>query len=130
MNIKLREYTSKDATAACEIWNQVVDDGIAFPQEDDLTVESGDKFFKEQTYTGIAENVDTGEAVGLYILHPNNVGRCQSFVLNCVPKFLFFFCICCSQCLLCKSGNFITVSAITETVCKVADCLSTVCTTL
>ena len=76
MNIKLREYTSKDATAACEIWNQVVDDGIAFPQEDDLTVESVDKFFKEQTYTGIAENADTGEVVGLYILHPNNIGRC------------------------------------------------------
>ena len=76
MNIKLREYTSKDAAAACEIWNQVVDDGIAFPQEEDLTEESGDVFFKGQTYTGIAENEDTGEAVGLYILHPNNVGRC------------------------------------------------------
>lgn len=76
MNIKLREYTSKDATAACEIWNQVVDDGIAFPQEEDLTEESGDVFFKEQTYTGIAENADTGEVVGLYILHPNNIGRC------------------------------------------------------
>lgn len=76
MNIKLREYTSKDAAAACEIWNQVVDDGIAFPQEEDLTEESGDVFFKGQTYTGIAENEDTGEAVGLYILHPNNEGRC------------------------------------------------------
>ena len=76
MNIKLREYTSKDAAAACEIWNQVVDDGVAFPQEEDLTEESGDAFFKEQTYTGIAENEETGEVVGLYILHPNNVGRC------------------------------------------------------
>ena len=76
MNIKLREYTSRDVAAACEIWNQVVDDGVAFPQEEDLTEESGDVFFKEQTYTGIAENEDTGEVVGLYILHPNNVGRC------------------------------------------------------
>lgn len=76
MNIKLREYTSKDAAAACEIWNQVVDDGVAFPQEEDLTEESRDAFFKEQTYTGIAENEETGEVVGLYILHPNNVGRC------------------------------------------------------
>ena len=76
MNIKLREYTTEDAAEACEIWNQVVDDGIAFPQEEDLTEESGDVFFKEQTYTGIAENADTGEVVGLYILHPNNIGRC------------------------------------------------------
>ena len=26
--------------------------------------------------TGIAYSVETGETVGLYILHPNNVGRC------------------------------------------------------
>ena len=76
MNINIREYTTEDAVAASEIWNQVVDDGVAFPQEEDLTPESGDAFFKEQTYTGIAENAESGEVVGLYILHPNNVGRC------------------------------------------------------
>ena len=54
MNINIREYTTEDAVAASEIWNQVVDDGVAFPQEEDLTPESGDAFFKEQTYTGIA----------------------------------------------------------------------------
>ena len=73
MDIKIREYRTEDAVAASEIWNQVVDDGVAFPQEEDLTRESGDAFFKEQTYTGIAENTETGEVVGLYILHPNNV---------------------------------------------------------
>lgn len=52
MNIKIREYTTEDAKASSEIWNQVVDDGVAFPQEEDLTEESGDAFFKEQTYTG------------------------------------------------------------------------------
>ena len=49
---------------------------MAFPQEEDLTAEVGNAFFKEQTYTGIAENTETGEVVGLYILHPNNIGRC------------------------------------------------------
>lgn len=34
MNIKIKEYEAKDALAASCIWNQVVDDGIAFPQED------------------------------------------------------------------------------------------------
>ena len=76
MKIEIREYRTEDATAASEIWNQVVDDGVAFPQEEDLTAEVGDAFFKEQTYTGIAENTETGEVVGLYILHPNNIGRC------------------------------------------------------
>lgn len=76
MNIRIREYTTKDAAVASEIWNQVVEDAVAFPQEDLLTVETGDAFFREQTYTGIAENVEDGQVVGLYILHPNNVGRC------------------------------------------------------
>ena len=65
MNINIREYMAADAKSASEIWNQVVDDGVAFPQEEVLTPESGDAFFKEQTYTGLAD-----------ILHPNNVGRC------------------------------------------------------
>lgn len=76
MKIAIREYRTEDATAASKIWNQVVDDGVAFPQEEDFTAEVGDAFFKEQTYTGIAENTETGEVVGLYILHPNNIGRC------------------------------------------------------
>ena len=76
MNISIREYRTSDAAAACEIWNQVVEDGVAFPQEECLTVQTGDDFFKEQTYTGVAVDQDSGELVGLYILHPNNVGRC------------------------------------------------------
>ena len=76
MNIIIEEYTNADCKKACEIWNQVVVDGIAFPQEEELTQETGDAFFKEQTYTGIAKDADNGEVVGLYILHPNNVGRC------------------------------------------------------
>ena len=76
MRIRVREYTKEDVEEAVKIWNQVVEDGVAFPQEENLTKESGDAFFKEQTYTGVAENEETGEIVGLYILHPNNVGRC------------------------------------------------------
>lgn len=76
MQITIREYRSADAAAATEIWNQVVEDGVAFPQEEILTADEGDAFFKEQTYTGIAEDTDSGEVLGLYILHPNNVGRC------------------------------------------------------
>lgn len=56
------------------IWNEVVEDGIAFPQEDLLDAVSGKEFFESQSYTGVAE--DGGQIVGLYILHPNNVGRC------------------------------------------------------
>ncbi len=76
MNITIREYAAEDAEAASRIWNQVVADGVAFPQENELSTAEGDAFFREQTYTGIAVDEETGEAAGLYILHPNNVGRC------------------------------------------------------
>ena len=56
------------------VWNEVVEDGIAFPQEENLTEETGKAFFASQSYTGVAE--DDGKIVGLYILHPNNIGRC------------------------------------------------------
>ena len=49
MNIFIREYKTQDAENAAEIWNQVVRDGVAFPQEKELTTKEADNFFKEQT---------------------------------------------------------------------------------
>lgn len=71
----VRKYKSNDIDAMVDIWNEVVSEGIAFPQEDILNIEEANKFFECQTYCGVAEN-KSGEIVGLYILHPNNVGRC------------------------------------------------------
>ena len=75
MEITVREFQSEDTKDAIAIWNEVVDQGKAFPQLEDLGVEDGEAFFKEQSYTGIAVN-ENDEIVGLYILHPNNIGRC------------------------------------------------------
>lgn len=72
----IREYIIKDIPAMIDIWNQVVEEGIAFPQEEMLTEAEGAEFFAAQSYCGVAEDKDTGEILGLYILHPNNVGRC------------------------------------------------------
>ena len=77
MNIIIRKYTEEDLPQMIQIWNEVVEDGIAFPQEDLLTADTGKVFFAGQTFSAIAEDVDTGKVYGLYILHPNNVGRCS-----------------------------------------------------
>ena len=74
--ITIREYRTQDMVEAMDIWNEVVRDGIAFPQLDELTEQTADEFFRGQSYTGIAADGETGEVLGLYILHPNNVGRC------------------------------------------------------
>ena len=70
----IRKFESKDLKQMIEIWNEIVEEGIAFPQEESLDESTGRVFFESQSFTGIAE-ID-GQIVGLYILHPNNVGRC------------------------------------------------------
>lgn len=74
MDIIVREYTQRDLDDMLRIWNEVVKEGIAFPQEETLDAESGAEFFASQSYTGVAD-ID-GKILGLYILHPNNIGRC------------------------------------------------------
>ena len=76
IEIRIRGFQDGDAEEAAAIWNQVVEDGEAFPQEEGLTAEEALRFFKEQSFTGVAEEADSGRLLGLYILHPNNVGRC------------------------------------------------------
>lgn len=71
----IRKYVEADIPAMVEIWNEVVRDGIAFPQEEELDETTGRDFFAAQTYSAVAED-ENGKIVGLYILHPNNVGRC------------------------------------------------------
>ena len=74
--ITIRKYQHQDMAPAMDIWNEVVREGVAFPQVEELTKQEADSFFTSQSHTAVAEDNDTGEIVGLYILHPNNVGRC------------------------------------------------------
>lgn len=72
--MNIRAFVPADIDAANQVWNEVVEAGVAFPQLEKLDRESGLEFFRSQSFTGVCE-VD-GEILGLYILHPNNVGRC------------------------------------------------------
>ncbi|MBP3885853.1 MAG: GNAT family N-acetyltransferase [Olsenella sp.] len=72
--VTVRRYAEEDVAGMVEVWNEVVRDGIAFPQEDELGLADGAEFFAQQTHCGVA--VEGGQVLGLYILHPNNVGRC------------------------------------------------------
>lgn len=76
MEIYIRAYEEKDLPDMIHIWNEVVEEGIAFPQEECLDEQTGKAFFASQTYTAVAADAEDGTLYGLYILHPNNVGRC------------------------------------------------------
>ncbi len=76
MEIAVRTYEEKDLADMIRIWNEVVEEGNAFPQEECLTPESGREFFASQTCCKVAADIRTDTVYGLYILHPNNTGRC------------------------------------------------------
>ena len=48
MNVTVRKYEEKDLPDLIRIWNEVVEDGVAFPQEECLNEETGKAFFAEQ----------------------------------------------------------------------------------
>lgn len=73
-SITVRPYHPDDLPAMAEIWNQVVEDGVAFPQMETLDLPAAEAFFASQDLSAVAER--NGQICGLYILHPNNVGRC------------------------------------------------------
>ena len=74
MSITVRKYKEEDIPAMTSIWNEVVREGKSFPQMEEMTVDEAAGFFAGQSCCGVA--VKDGAVIGLYILHPNNVGRC------------------------------------------------------
>lgn len=73
MALEFRKYSDSDLVAMQRIWNEVVSVGDAFPGEQPLSLQECRSYFAAQTLTTLA--VLDGRVVGLYILHPNNIGR-------------------------------------------------------
>lgn len=48
MNIIIRPYQDADLPSMNQIWNEVVEDGVAFPQEDFLNAETGKAFLQSR----------------------------------------------------------------------------------
>ena len=71
----VREYQENDLPAMTVLWNTIVAEGDSFPQEIPLSNNEARVFFASQTASVCALG-ENGHLLGLYILHPNNVGRC------------------------------------------------------
>lgn len=74
--MNIYRYKKEHLSEMIEIWNGVVKEGNAFPQEESFDMQSGAAFFAGQSYCGVAAESEDGIIEGLYILHPNNIGRC------------------------------------------------------
>ena len=64
MDIRVREHRESDIKEMIRIWNEVVEEGIAFPQEELLTEKTGKTFFAEQSYAAVAVD-DRSQIYGL-----------------------------------------------------------------
>ena len=74
MELVMKEFAEEQLPEMTEIWNDVVEEGISFPGDKALSEKEALKMFREQASTVCA--MLNGEVVGVYILHPNNFGRC------------------------------------------------------
>jgi ribosomal protein S18 acetylase RimI-like enzyme len=74
MDIEMRQLNQEDLKQATEIWNFIVDEANSFPGDQVLCEAEAAVMFAQQTETVCA--LSENEVVGLYILHPNNIGRC------------------------------------------------------
>ena len=63
MEYIIKQLEQTDIKQAIDIWNDVVIDGIAFPQTELLNEETGLKFFNSQSFTGVAYNPESNEIV-------------------------------------------------------------------
>lgn len=73
MDILLERYDQRHLDQALAIWNQVVEQGDSFPGDTPLTAPQAHEMFLAQTETVCA--LAEGQVVGVYILHPNGIGR-------------------------------------------------------
>ena len=67
MNITVREYNNQDLSSMTAIWNEVVEEGVAFPQEESLTAQTGAEFFAQQSHCGVAEDTGHRKCTGDFI---------------------------------------------------------------
>lgn len=74
MEVEMKEFEESQLPQMTEIWNDIIEEGISFPGDQVLLESEALEMFREQTSTVCA--VLNGTVVGVYILHPNNFGRC------------------------------------------------------
>ena len=78
--MEIVKYNKKYVKESMEIWNNIIEDGVYFPQIDVLKdTEEADKYFSSQDYTGLS--IEDEKVYGVYILHPNNIGRCGLYAM-------------------------------------------------
>ena len=75
MEITFRSYQEEDIARMTAIWNDIVEDGIAFPGEERYTESAFGQLLTEQSASTCL--LLNGQIAGFFIVHPNHIGRCS-----------------------------------------------------
>ena len=74
-NIVIRKYKESDIKAMVEIWNEVVEEGVAFPQIDGLTEESLDAVIAGQLpHYAAVTRADDKNVLGVFVHRHRHMG--------------------------------------------------------
>ena len=74
MELSIRSYRKEDLKQMTDIWNDIMEAADSFPGDTRLSLREAEEMFAAQTASVCACLGE--EILGLYILHPNNIGRC------------------------------------------------------
>lgn len=74
MNLTFQAYDPADAEFLRTVWNDILEDGNAFPGDTPLGIDDFRSFLAAQS--AVTCLLADGRVAGYYILHPNNIGRC------------------------------------------------------
>lgn len=75
MQITFHTFHKADLPLMQTAWNEVLEDGVAFPGLDLFDLETFEQMLIEQSAVTCLYKDD--QLQGYYILHPNNIGRCS-----------------------------------------------------
>ena len=62
MSVIIKKFENSYLLETMNIWNEVIDEGVAFPQLNRLNKTEAEIFFNELTYTGIAVDAERNTA--------------------------------------------------------------------
>ncbi len=75
MEITFRPYREEDTETLMELWNDVIADGMSFPQTEPFEREEFSQILRTQT--AVVCMYADGKLAGYFTLHPNIPGRCS-----------------------------------------------------
>ena len=75
MNVTLKKFGPADINQALTIWNQILEEGDSFPNDNLMIAEELFEWFDKKTE--VVCLFLEGELAGFYTLNPNNLGRCS-----------------------------------------------------